>query len=794
MNIILKPNVCLTMIGPSHSGKSVQAHCIKIYLESIGKTCKIISSDAMRREMLHLGPSDPIPNSEGYAISDIVFKKIFDEMKYYMSSPCNTDVVIIDTTGLDTTFREQVANTAKEYSYANIAMIFHLNISTLGSRVYGSEEECKHKSYTIEKQLKRLKERVLPKFNKHSYMSTYRIDDKKIYQIEYSYEDNSKVLHLNSGKHAIYGDVHQQVSSLKNLYSIAEEKGFSSHILIGDYLDKDDEESMKNTIQFVYDQCLSGNTKVIRANHEEYVYNHLKDPKYEYALNDETAYFTSLEHLIKPENEEYKNMFFKIFEHYTYDFGLVKNNKCFGYISHSPCLELYLGKKSPKALKMMRNTRFFGEVDGVKSSAVSMMKPILDEANSNKAFHIFGHVEVGNKFHVHKNKIAIDTGCVSGGVLTALLFDVDNDKKSYVSVKSDKNPEELQDFSIHIEQWTGRVELDPVQEKKLRRLVKSNPAYISGTMSPSASTVGEELSLESVGTAVELFKSRGTNMVIAQKKHMGSNCQMYLFKDRENCYAVSRSGYKIKHPEIEGIIDKEFEKYKGKYDHLLITENELLPWRFLGRGLIDAKFMPYYQAVNDDMTALRNSGLKDFIEMDDSVYDNLEKFNKQVAIYGQDVPGYVEAFGVIYKDGKELLTANKGETLSEYGIDHAVFDLESEEDVLRLHKFYDDLVEDGITEGIVIKPLIWKKDEIPHIKVRNAEYLRIVYGFDYTSELLRHAKNKNIRNKLNISIKEQNLNLTLMDAYSNGNKVIQKEIYSLLIAEFEKERGLDPRL
>lgn len=795
MKINIKPQTVITMVGPSHSGKSVQSYVIKAYLESINKTCKIISSDELRREMLHLERSAHIPTSEGFAISELVFKKIKTEMIYYMSYPCNTDVIIVDTTGMDKSFREGICSLAKEYQYASIAIIFQLSKSLLHSRIYGDSEQVSYKKFYIDKQLTRLKEKVLNSFNRHDYISVHRIDDKHI-DLSYSYEDATNVLNISSGFHAIYGDVHQQIKELKALYANVESKGCTNHLLVGDYIDKDDESSLLETLDFIYNKCVEGKMKLIKANHEDYVYKHLKDPNYVYIENDETVHFTSLKYFMDPKNEVFKKIFFELYEKYTYDYSVIKNERMYAYITHSPCEHKYLGKHSPKSLKMMRNTRFFKlDESGKKTPAIMLIKDILDQSASNMPLQIFGHVSVGNKFHTYKNIIALDTACNKGGHLTALLLDVDLNKKQFVYEKSTKEQtEEIYDFSYHIKQWSNSVQLTPEQEKRLRRIISANPAFISGTISPSASSNKNGLSLESVNTAVELFKGRGITEVYAQKKHMGSRCQIYLYKEREKCYATSRNGFKIKHADIDQIIDKEYELYKDKYDNLLILDYELLPWRCLGAGLIDNSFLPYYQAVNEDFVALKNSGLKDFVGYSNESFENLEKFNKQAEIYGINEDSKVEIFGVIYKDGKELLSANQVDVLTEFNIAFEVFDLNKDEDVEKLNRYYEDTIADGITEGIVIKPVQWKKGDVPCVKVRNSEYLRIVYGFDYTSNLEKLVSEKSIGSKLSLSIKEHDLNLDLLDAFSKNDTTTQREIYSSLIVEFEKESNLDHRL
>ena len=122
------------------------------------------------------------------------------------------------------------------------------------------------------------------------------------------------------------------------------------------------------------------------------------------------------------------------------------------------------------------------------------------------------------------------------------------------------------------------------------------------------------------------------------------------------------------------------------------------------------------------------------------------------------------------------------------------FDLDCEEDIKNLLQFYDDQVADGKAEGIALKPDVWSKDVVPMLKIRNFEYLRLVYGYNYTKNLERHTREKDVRRKMAVSIREQELNLHLLAAFTKGDVNEQAEIYKLLIVEFSKEEGLDPRL
>ena len=241
MLVTLKPQIVLTMIGPSHSGKTTQSRAIEAYLKSIGRTVKVISSDAIRRELLNLDPAAEIPTAAGFAVSEITFKKLFNELNTYMSSPVNTDVIIIDTTGLDRKFREQIAEKAAAQGYGNMAMLFLPNKEQLISRIQGQSESVVEEKWAyISRQLTRLNERVLPQFNKHNYIQTYRITD-KIDTIEYNFESNAKVLTITEGVPAIYGDVHQCWVELKNLIDrVTKESEVTRHLSVGDWIDKGD--------------------------------------------------------------------------------------------------------------------------------------------------------------------------------------------------------------------------------------------------------------------------------------------------------------------------------------------------------------------------------------------------------------------------------------------------------------------------------------------------------------------------------------------------------------------------
>jgi hypothetical protein len=102
-------------------------------------------------------------------------------------------------------------------------------------------------------------------------------------------------------------------------------------------------------------------------------------------------------------------------------------------------------------------------------------------------------------------------------------------------------------------------------------------------------------------------------------------------------------------------------------------------------------------------------------------------------------------------------------------------------------------------EGIDIKPLVDKKDVLPYLKVRNENYLTLVYGYDYlqNEKYKRLMKQKNVYHKRQLSLKmhelaEQLLTIPLHDI-SEQNEQYKQLVATILFTERTQET-IDPRL
>ena len=93
-------------------------------------------------------------------------------------------------------------------------------------------------------------------------------------------------------------------------------------------------------------------------------------------------------------------------------YSYVRGDNCI--VTHSPASVKHLGKGS--CVKEMRNLR---HAHITKEELMAKFGEFAKERNDYMPLHIFGHIEFP-KVYQNKGLVGIDTGCVSGGRLTAI--------------------------------------------------------------------------------------------------------------------------------------------------------------------------------------------------------------------------------------------------------------------------------------------------------------------------------------------------------------------------------------
>jgi len=305
-------------------------------------------------------------------------------------------------------------------------------------------------------------------------------------------------------------------------------------------------------------------------------------------------------------------------------------------------------------------------------------------------------------------------------------------------------------------------------------------------------------------------------------------------------------------------LHERFHKYMTENDiKLLIIDSELMPWNALGSSLINKTFKAIDFAVGEELTKLQEFGFEEkynelmkkmkessfeddvkhkskkeladkydtssqntFRVLMDEVGQHVpvdvlkskhEMYHQQLEIYGRDAEIEIKPFGIlkiVYDDGHEVIPGlfeTQIGQIDAFGLvstdKQVIVDFNNGFDkcLEEVTNYYDALTKDQMMEGVVIKPNFYVPNVAPFMKVRNPNYLTIIYGYDYTTDgkYTKLMKQKSINKKVKTSIEEFSLGIKMLTTkWSDINP--ENAEYSKLLVQFlfleESEKDIDPRL
>lgn len=164
-----------------------------------------------------------------------------------------------------------------------------------------------------------------------------------------------------------------------------------------------------------------------------------------------------------------------------------------------------------------------------------------------------------------------------------------------------------------------------------------------------------------------------------------------------------------------------------------------------------------------------------------------------MALYSGDTPLEYKPFDVLLIDGvRPELDAY--EAFEAYNDDlQFIVLLNDAGSCAAAQEFYDALTVSLGYEGVVAKPMACEGEECnapPYMKVRNPEYLRLIYGYDYPDRVEGLIRQKNISGKAATAIREYNMACEMLTA----DDAKRKELIVKMIGELRREAEFDPRL
>lgn len=393
--------------------------------------------------------------------------------------------------------------------------------------------------------------------------------------------------------------------------------------------------------------------------------------------------------------------------------------------------------------------------------------------------------------------------------------------------------------------------LDYRVRNRIEWFCKNKINDFSPTISPAPKSKTKN-EIESIEEAVNYYLGKGVTEFVVQKKYMGSYCTIYLKRNIEETYFVSRNGFKMDHIDV----DKAINSLKDLHAKMVIAfpdfetiliASELLPWKVLGAGLIEKEFTGYYDALKTHNAYLQSSGLLEKLEnvkesetfttyISDKTQltrkefgskhkshivrqyealaavkipdvakqeESLQVFKNQIDTFGEEAELHFKPFTilkVVNSSGNEILPNSNltCELVNDDVFLHLeITDLNKEEKLGEIYSFFEKLTSDN-EEGIMIKPVQnYIKNLPPCFKVRNNNYLTMIYGVNFHQDFDHYLEKRNVKKKLEQSINGWEINQKMLQI---PYKDLEEENYLMRLLLLKRinneeiEKTLDPRL
>jgi polynucleotide kinase-phosphatase len=653
------------------------------------------------------------------------------------------------------------------------------------------------------------------------------------------------------GPFDIVGDVHGCASELRTLLT---ELGWTirydgdvavdaTHpdgrqaVFVGDLVDRGPD--TPGVLRLVMGMVASGNALCVSGNHEAKLVRALRGSKVTVAhgLAESLAQ-------LEREPEEFRQQALAFMDglisHYVLDDGRL-------VVAHAGLKEAYHGRSSGR----VRAFALYGDTTGETDEyGLPVRYPWAQEYRA-RAMVVYGHTPVPKAEWVN-NTICLDTGVVFGGELTALRYPerevvaVPAEQEWYAPVRplgpatGDREASVLRIGDVAGTRWletthAGKVKI-PEENAAAALEVMSRFAvdprwliHLPPTMSPVATSRREGF-LEHPEQAFDEYAEWGVTRVVCEEKHMGSRAIAVVAQDAdvaERRFGVAdgstgavytRTGRPF-FADTRELVDRLRASAQPLFEALdtdwLALDCELLPWSAKALDLIKAQYasvgaaaravLPEARSVLD-RAATRGLDVTDLAARVERRLGHADAFRDAYAAYVHPTQGLdgvtLAPFQVLAAEGRALaLTESHEWHLAQLSLlegdlitptRHRFVDLASAAEREAATAWWLELTAAG-GEGMVVKPAHLTTGRVqPGIKVRGREYLRIIYGPDYT-DALDVLRQRHLGRKRQLALREHGLGLEALTAFVGREPLwkVHQAVFAVLALESEP---VDPRL
>ena len=653
------------------------------------------------------------------------------------------------------------------------------------------------------------------------------------------------------GPFDIIGDVHGCASELRTLLTelgwTIESDGNSAvgawhpqgrqAVFVGDLVDRGPD--TPGVLRLVMGMVAAGTALCVSGNHEAKLVRALRGSKVtiSHGLAESLAQ-------LEGHSEEFRKQALDFMDglisHYVLDDGKL-------VVAHAGLKEAYHGRSSGR----VRSFALYGDTTGETDEYGLPVRYPWAQEYRGQPMVVYGHTPVPKAEWIN-NTICLDTGVVFGGELTALRYperqivSVPAEKEWYEPVRplappaGDREASVLKIGDVAGTRWletthAGKVKI-PEENAAAALEIMSRFAvdprwliYLPPTMSPVATSKLDGF-LEHPAQAFDEYAGWGVTRVVCEEKHMGSRAVAVIAEDAdaaERRFGVGDGSTGVVYTrtgrpfftDTSELVDRLRETSAPLFDSLdtdwLALDCELLPWSAKALDLIKAQYASVGAAARHVLPEVRNvldhaaargldtAGLSEKV---DRRLDNAKAFRDAYAAYVHPTQGLegvtLAPFQILAAEGRaHALTESHEWHLTKLATlqgdlitptRHRYVNLASQDEREAAIEWWLQLTAAG-GEGMVVKPAHLTTGRIqPGIKVRGREYLRIIYGPDYTDSL-DVLRDRHLGKKRQLAQREHGLGLEALTAFVDHKPLwrVHQSVFAVLALESEP---VDPRL
>jgi polynucleotide kinase-phosphatase len=367
--------------------------------------------------------------------------------------------------------------------------------------------------------------------------------------------------------------------------------------------------------------------------------------------------------------------------------------------------------------------------------------------------------------------------------------------------------------------------------------------YLPPTMAPTA-TSKEDGYLEHPAEAFAQYRSDGIARVVCEEKHMGSRAVALVCRDAD----AARERFGVEGPtgalhtrtgrpffDDPAVTEEILGRLRtavtdaGLWDELdtrwLLLDAELMPWSLKASGLLRSQYAAVGAASGAvlprataalEAAAARGATVEGLLDRQRERTADAAAFTEAYRRYCWSTDGLegvrLAPFQILAAEGRSLAAAPHDEQLAwlDKLVEHDATGLLQVTRRLIVDTGDEASVRSGVDwwlemtgrggEGMVVKPLqALARDGKgrlvqPGIKVRGREYLRIIYGPEYTRPRnLERLRERFLNHKRSLALREYALGLEALDRLGDGEPLwrVHEAVFAVLALESEP---VDPRL